>query len=123
MVKEEKDASGLGWKKTILKDAEDWKNTILKDAEEAVGRGSGSGSTPKKRRLAPLPEHFFLPRSPLSHNILFYGACIAGGIGAGMIVEVWMNKKIKGIYTFCIYICICSHPLELLIILNRVSHV
>lgn len=91
MVKEEKDASGLGWK-----------NTILKDAEEAVGRGSGS--TPKKRRLMKLPEHYFLPRRPLSHNLLFYGACIAGGIGAGMIVEVWMNKKIKGIYTFCIYI-------------------
>ncbi|MBA0549267.1 hypothetical protein Golob_020309, partial [Gossypium lobatum] len=28
--------------------------------------------------------------------IAFYGACIGGGIGAGMLLEVWINNKIKG---------------------------
>ncbi|KAL3733752.1 hypothetical protein ACJRO7_023162 [Eucalyptus globulus] len=38
-----------------------------------------------------------LPRKirSLASTIAFYGACIAGGIGAGMLVEIWINKKIK----------------------------
>ncbi|EOX94043.1 Uncharacterized protein TCM_003126 [Theobroma cacao] len=48
---------------------------------------------PKKIRQ--IPDCYFLPRMSLPSAIAFYGACIAGGIGAGMLLEVWINKKIK----------------------------
>jgi len=56
---------------------------------------------PKKVRN--IPDHYFLPRYPLSHTLLFCGACIAAGVGAGMLVETWIDKKVKGtnIYAFC----------------------
>lgn len=50
---------------------------------------------PKKIRQ--IPEFYFLPRRSLPYNIAFYGACIAGGVGAGMLLEVWIKKKVKGI--------------------------
>jgi hypothetical protein len=31
--------------------------------------------------------------------LLFCSACIAGGVGAGMLVEAWINKKVKGIHS------------------------
>ncbi|MBA0566485.1 hypothetical protein Golob_011297, partial [Gossypium lobatum] len=34
---------------------------------------------------------------PTPSTIAFYGACVAGGIGAGMLLEVWINNKIKGV--------------------------
>lgn len=49
---------------------------------------------PKKVRQ--IPDYYFLPRWPLSSAMLFCGACIAGGIGAGMLVEAWIDKKVKG---------------------------
>uniref|UniRef100_A0A2N9EXX3 Uncharacterized protein n=1 Tax=Fagus sylvatica TaxID=28930 RepID=A0A2N9EXX3_FAGSY len=49
---------------------------------------------PKKIRQ--IPECYFLPRRSLPSAIGFYGACIAGGIGAGMLLEIWINKKVKG---------------------------
>lgn len=48
---------------------------------------------PKKIRQ--IPEYYFLPRRSLSSTLAFYGACIAGGIGAGMLLEIWINKKVK----------------------------
>ncbi|AES91638.2 transmembrane protein, putative [Medicago truncatula] len=48
---------------------------------------------PKKVRN--IPDHYFLPRYPLSHTLLFCGACIAAGVGAGMLVETWIDKKVK----------------------------
>ncbi|KAB5573385.1 hypothetical protein DKX38_000579 [Salix brachista] len=49
---------------------------------------------PKKIRQ--IPDYYFLPRLPLPTSIAFYGACIAGGVGAGMLLEMWINKKVKG---------------------------
>ncbi|KAJ6945819.1 hypothetical protein NC651_000784 [Populus alba x Populus x berolinensis] len=49
---------------------------------------------PKKIRQ--IPDYYFLPRLPLPTAIAFYGACIAGGVGAGMLLEMWINKKVKG---------------------------
>lgn len=49
---------------------------------------------PKKIRQ--IPDYYFLPRFPLPTAIAFYGACIAGGVGAGMLLEMWINKKVKG---------------------------
>ncbi|MFQ6640151.1 hypothetical protein Gotur_016360 [Gossypium turneri] len=34
---------------------------------------------------------------PTPSTIAFYGAYVAGGIGAGMLLEVWINNKIKGV--------------------------
>ena len=49
---------------------------------------------PKKIRQ--IPDYYFLPRRSLPSAFAFYGACIAGGIGAGMLLEIWINKKVKG---------------------------
>ncbi|KAK7816287.1 uncharacterized protein LOC112027472 [Quercus suber] len=48
---------------------------------------------PKKIRQ--IPECYFLPRRSLPSAIAFYGSCIAGGIGAGMLLEIWIKKKVK----------------------------
>lgn len=83
MAKEEKDMSQL-----------DWKNI-----QEPVAGDSGEGISAKKRqpkRIRQIPDYYFLPRRSLSYNLCFYGACIAGGIGAGMLIEIWINKKVKG---------------------------
>lgn len=67
---------------------------------------------PKKIRQ--IPDCYFLPRMSMPSAIAFYGACIAGGIGAGMLLEVWINNKIKGIYMhttyiLCVYVCSFFH--------------
>ncbi|PRQ55211.1 hypothetical protein RchiOBHm_Chr1g0322091 [Rosa chinensis] len=48
---------------------------------------------PKKIRQ--IPECYFLPRRSRLYNLTFVGACIAGGIGAGMLVEMWINMKFR----------------------------
>ncbi|KAK4369438.1 hypothetical protein RND71_013230 [Anisodus tanguticus] len=56
------------------------------------------GSAVKKRlpkKIRQVPEYYFLPRRSLPYNIAFYGSCIAAGVGAGMLLEVWINKKVK----------------------------
>jgi hypothetical protein len=30
--------------------------------------------------------------------LAFYGAVCAAGVGTGMLLEVWINKKIKGVF-------------------------
>ncbi|MBA0605675.1 hypothetical protein Godav_018224 [Gossypium davidsonii] len=48
---------------------------------------------PKKIRQ--IPECYFFPQMSTPSTIAFYGAYIGGGIGAGMLLEVWINNKIK----------------------------
>ncbi|CAL5084063.1 unnamed protein product [Urochloa decumbens] len=48
---------------------------------------------PKKIRQ--VPECYFLPRRSLPSALAIYGAVCAAGVGAGMLLEVWINKKIK----------------------------
>lgn len=48
---------------------------------------------PKKMRQ--VPDYYFLPRRSLPSAVALYGAACAAGVGAGMLVEVWINKKIK----------------------------
>ncbi|MCL7040028.1 hypothetical protein MKW94_016578, partial [Papaver nudicaule] len=76
---------GLEENKDLLKGV-DWKN-VGGDVTD-----SSSASTPviKKRlpkKVRQVPEYYFLPRKPLSVILPFYGACIAAGIGAGMLIE------------------------------------
>lgn len=49
------------------------------------------------RRIRQIPEYYFLPRRSLPSAIAFYGAICAAGVGAGMLVEIWINKKIQGV--------------------------
>lgn len=56
---------------------------------------------PKKVRQ--IPEAYFLPKWPLPSALLFCGACIAGGVGAGMLVEAWIVNKVKGIHIFALF--------------------
>ncbi|XVF21446.1 hypothetical protein REPUB_Repub12eG0091200 [Reevesia pubescens] len=73
----------------------DWKaiGSELQKDPSAGGKPAIKKRLPKKIRQ--IPECYFLPRMSLPSTIAFYGACIAGGIGAGMLLEVWINKKIK----------------------------
>lgn len=64
---------------------------------------AGAKSVIRKRlpkKIRQIPDYYFLPRRSLPSAIAFYGACIAGGIGAGMLLEIWINKKVKGIVTY-----------------------
>ncbi|KAF5742733.1 hypothetical protein HS088_TW09G00792 [Tripterygium wilfordii] len=59
-----------------------------------------AGSKPVIRKRLPkkirdIPDFYFLPRKSLPYNIAFFGACIAGGVGAGMLTEIWINKKVR----------------------------
>ncbi|MCL7021934.1 hypothetical protein MKW94_027273 [Papaver nudicaule] len=80
--------------KDLLKGV-DWKNVggDVRDATSAASTPVIKKRLPKKVRQ--VPEYYFLPRKPLSVILPFYGACIAAGIGARMLIEVWINKKIK----------------------------
>ncbi|CAH8271340.1 unnamed protein product [Arabidopsis lyrata] len=40
-------------------------------------------------------EAYFLPRKPWPRALAYYGSFILGGIGAGMVIEAWINKKVK----------------------------
>lgn len=67
---------------------------------------------PKKIRQ--IPDYYFLPRRSLPSAIAFYGSCIAGGIGAGMLLEIWINKKVKGMTLMTI--------IFLIAVIDRLSH-
>lgn len=92
----------------------DWKaiGSELQKDPSAGGKSVVKKRLPKKIRQ--IPDCYFLPRMSTPSTLAFFGACIAGGIGTGMLLEVWINKKIKGIYirhflfeyacwTFCYY--------------------
>lgn len=71
----------------------EWKaiGTELQKAPSAGIRLVIKKRLPKKIRQ--IPDYYFLPRRSLPSVIAFYGSCIAGGIGAGMLLEIWMNKN------------------------------
>lgn len=77
--------------KDLLKNV-DWKTVGSASASES------DGPVVKKRlpkKIRQVPEYYFLPRRSLPSAIAIYGAVIAAGVGAGMLAEVWINKKIK----------------------------
>ncbi|CAF2038274.1 hypothetical protein HID58_032500 [Brassica napus] len=45
-------------------------------------------------------EAYFLPRKPWPKALAFYGSFVLGGIGAGMLIESWINNKVKGSLPF-----------------------
>lgn len=74
--------------KDPLKDV-DWKNM----GSEVDGQPAIKKRLPKKIRQ--IPDCYFLPRRSLPSAIAFYGSFIVAGVGAGMLLEVWINKKVK----------------------------
>ncbi|CAI9105135.1 OLC1v1003993C1 [Oldenlandia corymbosa var. corymbosa] len=69
----------------------DWKN-IGKSSEQ------GGDEFVKKRlpkKIRQIPDSYFLPRKSLPSAIAFYSAWIVAGVGAGMLAEIWIKKKIK----------------------------
>ncbi|KAH9731408.1 hypothetical protein KPL70_009971 [Citrus sinensis] len=85
--------------------AEESKDPLKEVDWKAIGselqKDPGAGVKPvvKKRlpkKIRQIPDYYFLPRRSLPSAIAFYGSCIAGGIGAGMLLEIWINKKVKG---------------------------
>ncbi|KAF5196701.1 Krueppel-like factor [Thalictrum thalictroides] len=70
----------------------DWKS-VGNAANESSGVPVIKKRLPKKIRQ--VPDYYFLPRRSLPSAIAIYGACIAAGIGAGMLIEVWVKKKIE----------------------------
>lgn len=70
----------------------DWKNigkSVIDDSADPVVKKR----LPK--RVRQIPEYYFLPRRSLPSAIAFYGSWIVAGVGAGMLAEIWINKKVK----------------------------
>ncbi|XP_058091152.1 uncharacterized protein LOC131237422 [Magnolia sinica] len=77
--------------KDLLKNM-DWK-TLSGD----VANGSSEPAIKKRlpKKIRQVPDYYFLPRRSLPSAIALYGAICAAGVGAGMLVEIWINKKIQ----------------------------
>ncbi|RLN11519.1 hypothetical protein C2845_PM09G04980 [Panicum miliaceum] len=83
--------------------AEDSKD-ILKNVDWKTVGGSvtteSSQPIVKKRlpkKIRQVPDCYFLPRRSWPSALAIYGAVCAAGVGAGMLLEVWIHKKIKEI--------------------------
>lgn len=76
------------------------KGTEWKGIGKSAGDEQSLESAVKKRlpkKVRHIPDSYFLPRKSIPSAIAFYGSSILGGIGAGMLAEVWINNKMKGI--------------------------
>ncbi|CAD6337428.1 unnamed protein product [Miscanthus lutarioriparius] len=82
-------------------DAEDSKDVLKNvDWKTVGGAVTTESSKPivKKRlpkKIRQVPDCYFLPRRSWPSALAIYGALCAAGVGAGMLLEVWINKKIK----------------------------
>lgn len=75
------------------------KGNELKGIGKSVADEQSLESAVKKRlpkKVRNIPDYYFLPRKSIPSGIVFYGSWILGGIGAGMLAEIWINKKMKG---------------------------
>uniref|UniRef100_A0ACD6AA86 Uncharacterized protein n=5 Tax=Avena sativa TaxID=4498 RepID=A0ACD6AA86_AVESA len=77
--------------KDMLKNA-DWKTV-----SGAVNIESSQPVVKKRlpKKIRQVPECYFLPRRSLPSALAISGAICAAGVGAGMLVEIWIKKKIK----------------------------
>ncbi|KAL9254533.1 hypothetical protein AKJ16_DCAP01358 [Drosera capensis] len=71
----------------------DWKSIGGPAEQQSDSRSVIQKRLPKRMRQ--IPDYYFLPRRSLPSAIAFYGSFIAAGIGAGMLLEVWIEKKVK----------------------------
>ena len=91
---------------------EDSKDLLKNMDWKTIGNSSTSAATEvvtKKRlpkKIRQVPDYYFLPRQSLPSAIALYGAICAAGIGAGMLLEVWIKKKIQGEFRSICSICL-----------------
>ncbi|KAL8109402.1 hypothetical protein AgCh_025481 [Apium graveolens] len=71
----------------------EWKGIGKSVADEQSVKSAVKKRLPRKVRN--IPDYYFLPRKSIPSGIAFYGSWILGGIGAGMLAEIWINKKMK----------------------------
>jgi len=74
-------------KPEATEDVVDWKKLQTLSSEPQY---------PRKRRgkIRQIPDTYFLPRRSLPSALAFYGAFVVAGIGAGMLVGKWIEKKV-----------------------------
>ncbi|KAK3022938.1 hypothetical protein RJ639_046756 [Escallonia herrerae] len=76
----------------------DFKGIDWKNIGETVQNEPSVEPVVKKRltkKVRQIPDYYFLPRRSIPSAIAFYGAWIVAGVGAGMLAEIWINKKVK----------------------------
>ncbi|KAK1288107.1 hypothetical protein QJS10_CPB19g00410 [Acorus calamus] len=81
----------------------DWKTVSSEAGPEtstaaATTSTTTSGPVTKKRlprKVRQIPDYYFLPRRPWPQAIAVTAAYAAAGIGAGMLIEAWINKKME----------------------------
>ncbi|XP_010492627.1 PREDICTED: uncharacterized protein LOC104769982 [Camelina sativa] len=80
---------------------EEWGIENEKENKKKKPNGGGGVKTVTRARkqmprgLEEKYEAYFLPRKPWPRALAYYGSFILGGIGAGMLIEAWINKKVK----------------------------
>ena len=80
--------------KDVLKNV-DWKT--LGSGTSSVDQSGGPVFKKRlPRRLRQVPDYYFLPRMSTFSALAVSTLVCAAGVGAGMLVEVWINKKIEG---------------------------
>ncbi|CAL9230589.1 unnamed protein product [Arabidopsis halleri] len=78
---------------------EEW-GTENEKTKKPTSGGGGVKTVTRARKQIPRGledkyEAYFLPRKPWPRALAYYGSFILGGIGAGMVIEAWINKKVK----------------------------
>ncbi|XP_059651396.1 uncharacterized protein LOC132298999 isoform X2 [Cornus florida] len=66
----------------------------------SVQNEPSAGPVTKKQlpgKIGQIPDYSSLPRKSIPSANVVYGKLIAAGIGAGMLAEICMNKKIRGL--------------------------
>ncbi|RRT67053.1 hypothetical protein BHE74_00032157 [Ensete ventricosum] len=94
------------------------KNVDWKTVGNAVNSDSLGPVTKKRlpKKIREVPDYYFLPRRSLPFSIAIYGTVCAAGVGAGMLLEIWINKKMKGTYLYTtfryfryfLYVTLCN---------------
>jgi hypothetical protein len=82
--------------KDVLKNV-DWK-TVGETSTSATATSSSIPIVKKRlpKKLRQVPDYYFMPRLSRPKAFAIYGTCIAACIGAGMLAEIWIKKKIEG---------------------------
>lgn len=80
--------------------------------EGPQGEGSGVGGQPLRalKGIREAPPKYFLPRHSVRYTATKYGLIVVAGVGAGMVVEQWIRKKVAGTVLGTWQPCSCCAP-------------
>ncbi|THG19167.1 hypothetical protein TEA_026273 [Camellia sinensis var. sinensis] len=76
---------------------------------DSIHNKPSAGPVTKKRlprKVRQIPDCYFLPWRSLPSAIAFYGAWIVAGVSAGMLAEIWINKKVEGMPFISLRMCL-----------------